>query len=575
MKPYEPNEPAAPVSRFPTFERLPVSLVFAALVCSPYSGLMVSYRHSVLAQFLAICLVLCGAMVLSEKGVRSAWRAMPASVSLGLALYAGAATWGLVVGLASGNPLRYVLSQGAAMLLLPIGAMAFVGVRGANADSLVPGFAWAAIFAATIHVTVALSPSLRSHWADGGLRFVFVEGATATGAAVLLVLVLFGASLRRPTLLTSCGLVAALVLLVGLLSRGAWICLGLTVPILSILVVRDRKIRTRLLVIAILAGVGVAGLVVLGSEQPVGLALVAFQKPMSVTPSKLGQAALRARASEGEKVGSELVRRVAFHGPVLEVEIHGLLSGVCRGAISVQWFDSRGQIVQDSRTPWRATAGPAQLRATVLRPKRGVDARVAVWVESGSGSLAIDRAWVSGYRSLLGAWARGVLQRVRVSALYVGGEGQAPNLAYRVRETKAVWHEWRSSSPIRFLVGQGLGKEFDFRNVGWSASGHRTSLPRASYIHDFYLFLMFKLGLAGAVALAGLLLLVGYLFRRALARQSGASHQWFFAAAFSAWIAYLLWSVTSPEIYDFRMAPIWGALVATCVTTEREGDFRG
>ena len=49
---------------------------------------------------------------------------------------------------------------------------------------------------------------------------------------------------------------------------------------------------------------------------------------------------------------------------------------------------------------------------------------------------------------------------------------------------------------------------------------------------------------------------------RAAARCGPGPTRSFLAAATSAWIGYSVWSVTSPEILDFSMAPLWGLLVA-------------
>lgn len=573
MKATKPNEASPLVAASLPVRRFPVSLLFAALVCSPYAGLLVPYQHSVQAQFLAICLVLGVAKLLSAEGLRSAWMVTPSSIRLGLALYGGAAVWGLVVGIVHGNSLRYVLSQGAAMLLLPAGAMAFAGLRRASADSLVNGFSWAAILAVTIQLGAVLSPALRSYWANNSYRFEFVEGATATGATVLLVLILLGATLRRPAWLSILGLIAAVVLLVGARSRGAWLCVGVGALVLATLVFNDSIARKRLFVMAILAGLGLVGLVSLGSWRPVPLTLEAFNRPLTLTSPGTGVRHVHSPLSTSQDFGSEIIHRVAVHGAAMEVQVDGFLSGSSHGLFHVWWVDRKGEVVRRSRILWRAPAGPTQLRATIARPDRGVAAQVAIDIHPGSGDLRVDRVRVLSYPYALEFWAQQVLRRVTVSAHYIEGHGAAPNLAYRERENRAVLREWRTSPLSRLLTGQGLGKMFDFPNSAWSASGHRITIPRASYIHDFYLFLAFKLGLAGLAALCGLVTIVVWTFRRALAGRRSGYANWLLAASASGWLAYLIWSVTSPEIYDFRMAPIWGALIVTSVRTAREGEL--
>jgi O-antigen ligase len=82
-------------------------------------------------------------------------------------------------------------------------------------------------------------------------------------------------------------------------------------------------------------------------------------------------------------------------------------------------------------------------------------------------------------------------------------------------------------------------------------------------MHNFYLFLGVKLGVFGLIALIGILVIVAATTSRAVrAHRLSSGDNWILIAAAVSWCCYLMWSWTSPEIYDFRIAPIWGALIA-------------
>jgi len=203
-------------------------------------------------------------------------------------------------------------------------------------------------------------------------------------------------------------------------------------------------------------------------------------------------------------------------------------------------------------------------------------AQVGVWIAPRSGRVRFEHVRVFGYSSPLAAWIRSLELRALTGTRYLRRGVTGPSISYRERELQAVGREWRRSSLLRNLIGQGLGRTFQFQNRGWGPGGRRVVLQSASYIHNFYVFLVFKLGAMGLVALLGLLMIVGWTARRAWEARGARGEAWIFAATFAAWSTYLLWSFTSPEIYDFRVAPIWGLLIAVCAHEHfRSGAARG
>jgi hypothetical protein len=207
---------------------------------------------------------------------------------------------------------------------------------------------------------------------------------------------------------------------------------------------------------------------------------------------------------------------------------------------------------------------------TVQRLPLGTE-RINAYLYAGSGTWSVEELRL---RTLPGApatWLRAILLRLTSAVAAFSSPQSDGTLAYRLREWRAVRAHWASAGLGRLLTGQGLGATFAYPNSSWDDDGHRALAKSASYIHNYYIFLAFKLGLAGLAALGGLLLVVGWTASRAFAarRSTEAGSAWFLAAAASAWAAFLLWSVTSPEILNFRMAPIWGALIAASCDVAR------
>jgi hypothetical protein len=143
------------------------------------------------------------------------------------------------------------------------------------------------------------------------------------------------------------------------------------------------------------------------------------------------------------------------------------------------------------------------------------------------------------------------------------------SIAYRVYETKALATVFVRATPTVKLFGRGLGFTFTSKDVGLDEQDNPAPLHPTNYIHNFYLFLLIKLGfLGGAAGLVSLTLFTAWTVRaaRAVLRQPQRT---FLIAASAVWIAGLVWNLSSPEFLDFRMAPLWGLLLAACVNAER------
>ena len=138
-----------------------------------------------------------------------------------------------------------------------------------------------------------------------------------------------------------------------------------------------------------------------------------------------------------------------------------------------------------------------------------------------------------------------------------------PTLWFRFKEATAVIDAIGAESWARRLVGAGLGATVALDTVGYNNWGSVVRYGRTNYIHNFYLFLAYKLGLFGTVlVLAALAGFVAAAVRDGSRFAGGSPQRLFLAAVAAGWVAYAFMSVAAPEILDFRLAPLWGLLAA-------------
>jgi len=379
--------------------------------------------------------------------------------------------------------------------------------------------------------------------------------------------------------ITLLGLGSASILLLGSLSRGAWLATALGVAVLVVLHTGRRK-QIALWAAGAVVVVGVALAAAAGPVLHSGS--VVFQRDFEqgtkpgrflvVDPTKARSGTTALRLGPGRDTRrAPLAWNVPVHHRVLVIRawVRGepgrrLTSTVIFQDASQDPIGRQHRVIV-GRGRW------SELHWLVVVPDEARSFRL--WASAGrkQSPWLVDDVTVRGLDSAAAASVAQLISRASSLVLRSKSPTTDGGVSYRLLELRSVLSAWRQASVPRLLAGQGLGARFAFDNYTWTREGRQVKTQKASYIHNFYLFLAFKLGVAGIAALAGLVLITSWLFSVSIPATSGRGGRWFVVAAAAAWVAYLAWSVTSPEIYDFRLAPLWGALFATCWMEIRPG----
>ena len=146
------------------------------------------------------------------------------------------------------------------------------------------------------------------------------------------------------------------------------------------------------------------------------------------------------------------------------------------------------------------------------------------------------------------------------------------SLAYRAREMNVLLVTFSGAKPVAKILGHGLGFTFVSKDVGLDDKGNLAPTRTTNYIHNFYLVLLVKLGLVGTAVMLGVLALwIVWSVHEARASRR-EPEKTFLIAASTVWIAAAVWNLACPELIDFRMAPLWGLLIAASVNAAEQGD---
>lgn len=532
----------------------------AALVLSPLLTTTLPFQRALIVQ--AALVLGITLLLLALGGLRRGWRDRVAAsrpAMLGVALYAAAALQGTVVALVRGNDLKLAAGQLLAMGLLPLAAVAALGVSTALswrafATGLVGGVA-----AGTLVQGVVAGPAMLAHFPGTRLMLpnaVSVAGAAAMALLFALVLTRSGRTFARALAWAAAVLTLALIFVSGI--RSQWLVLLLGLACLFALALGLRTLFSRRLALAW------------------GTALMMIAGVVAVTAwwwtrPRPNLASGTLDTTTGARDATATVRL-----PGGAVRVRGSLT--CRGS-GIVYMRLRGTGEAPTAGPdkvvWLIVAGTAPSEFWIVQRPLPAETTLAVRLEDPSNlgcrttAFAVEAIAPGQLAEVVGGLA-GMLHRPPDP-----GSGSTPgvaagdaSVAFRLRENRAVLTAIREASWPWQLVGQGLGATFAFDTVGYDNRGNVVRYERPNYIHNFYLFLLFKLGVLGALAvLTALALWAWTAANGARAQPAGTADRWFLAAAAASWVTYLAWSLAAPEILDFRLAPVWGLLVATTART--------
>jgi hypothetical protein len=582
-------------------EWLAPAAVAGILLC-PYLTLWLTFDFSLMAQASVIVILLLASATTARQGVGEWWKALRWEFRWALGLYATGALWGAAVGLASANPPWFLAAQSYAMLIFPV-SIAVFGVCRIRAEALASSLAVAACLALLLHLMVAaFFPALVTEVHGGSLRFLVRHGVSYAGPALISGLICGFWWWSSRGVLAAAGFLASAVLMVGTMSRGSLIAAGAGAAFVALLGV-GRGIR-RAGLFATISAILLAAMVIVTSWDR-----------LSAGPTKEGR---RVTFIVGEAKGKLRERSIGVAwletelfpvvGYALEVraEVVGPLGE--RVYLWVEPFSADGDLLVQHRGSLVSERMQEKLRGVVVLPSETasvrlrISAREAIWRVEGLEYRSIRSPTVAHVRALGGLrmltreqegtppsateeWVRSLVDRMSRARRAVNEPGNDPRIAYRLEETRVAYETWQHGSLGRKLAGLGLGATFPIQASGWRGAHDASEAPvvvegqhGTSYLHNVYLFLLTKLGLAGALVLVALLLIAGGLARLAWVGVPGRG-RWILSAAAAVWIGLLVWGVSSPEIISFRLAPVLGALVAVAagigpaLSSEDSGDL--
>jgi O-antigen ligase len=532
---------------------------------------------------------------LSARRPRPPLTAAPTPVNIGVVLYASAAALGTIVALVRGNELTLIAGQLLAMGLLPLG---FVAAQTVELSSRRVVFVRVLVGCTVIASVI--------HFAYWGYRLqlgvpqvrLYLPNAISAAGLVLVALLIAMATIlgsgSRHRRFAALGAVVLSVYLVGTGTRSLWAVAALGIAVFFTIEVlvgpRSRALRLALAVAVALA-VSCAGLIVLAMRIPGETVLPqqAFHEPFWRAP-RGGHVVAEEHGESAELVlppesGVRRARATVSDTAVLDdtwllrasAEARGIGGGNAR--VNFVFSDSSGTSRHVASLPFEADGEwAAGVELVHQVPEEAVLVHIdVVRGSAGSDEWRFRRIRLERYRTRLPTPVARQLIFLNhrlfgpLEWAMQGGVLKIASFDFRLKETRRLMHEFSDASPGEQIFGHGLGARFEFQARGYDSLGQRVLITNPNYIHNFYAFLLFKLGVVGTLLVLGSIATwVGWSVRCLVANRG--SHRVHFAVAYtSIWAAYLAWAAFCPELVDFRVAPVVGLLIGTLGWLEVEG----
>ncbi len=551
------------------------ALATVAVVLLPYAAVGLPHRPSLWAQaslILAAVAILLVAGLARPGAVRRVAGADRALV-VATAAYAVAAAAGAAVGVLRGNDTVLIAGQLLAMGLLPAAALAAAAFRDRERRSFWAAVAAATGIAAAVHLAVGSARLATGQPLD---RLAIGGGFAATAVVPLgffaaVQMTRDGDRLRRRVGSTIAAVTAVYV--VGSGTRSLWIALVAGAAAFAVAAPIHLRVsrRTAVAVVAA-AAVSTAGIATaawwLDRPRPNVLPadFLARQGPdprprVRVGPAVGAPGTVVAWTPRGKDDTTTLPLNVPVAAPG-SYRFRCWVRG--RGSeafVALQWAGGDGV----KRASWtgilHGSASWRQLDLVGEKPDDADRVRLVLGGEGGSWQLRMPRLEHLGPSPLAAAVVDAGLRlstRLRSAVTWTSPATGAldPTVAMRLGESRALWESFAGATLPAKLLGHGLGATFAFDTVAPDDAGVWRPRSRPNYIHNAYMFLLYKLGIVGTLLVLGAAatwLLRPWAQRRRL--PDGA-------AATAVWVTVLTWSVACPELIDFRVAPLLGLLVA-------------
>ncbi len=561
------------------------AVAIVGVVLSPYTTVGLEFHRGLVVQAVLILLFTSLPIATGWRRLPSALRGAPWRVLAGMALYGMAALLGAGTGVVRGNSPALVAGQLLSMLLLPWGYLAALAVEGGERRRI---FSWSLVGAVATASLIHLG-YWGYRWALGQpqLRMYLPNRVSAAGVLLVALLaaigLLLGAQSWRQR---AVGAPVALLLaayLVGTGTRSLWAAGVIGVAVLVLLEVALGP-PSKAVWATLAAGLSLTvmgGLLVAVSPRFPRVDVLpqqAFKSPFWISPQ--GGTLVSSHADGTAKLvipsAPESKRRWTrlSHQTVVDESWPLLASvdgnGVGNGRAAIVFFfgSSSGDVGRAVKLPLTSGTGWQRTTRVVFERPRGA---AVVWVAlkrdpSESARWQIRRVRLEQYRHVMPLPLLRQLLYVhsRVSSLFAplgtAGSHVLSSRDFRLHESRWLWREFRRGPFVQKMVGRGLGARTGFRAQGHDALGRQVEIVEPSYIHNFYGFLLYKLGLlGGALVLLAIACWMTWAVRElGIARRSPNVHP--LVVFLACWAAYLAWSVVSPEIIDYRVAPILGFL---------------
>ncbi|HKI86546.1 MAG TPA: hypothetical protein VKA53_07360 [Thermoanaerobaculia bacterium] len=568
-----------------------VAVFAAVLAIAPFASVPLPFRASLYLQA-ALAVALTGCLLgLLWRRPRNAWRrarSVSGMMWVGVALYGGTAILGLLVAVAAGRDLKRAAGQFLAMGLLAAAAVGAFALRGNRAwSNLSLGLTMGAAAGASIDLL---------HWAwsllrgNPLLRLTFANAVNASSVSLMALPFALALAFHRPSRFVGWALTPLLLLdIIGSGVRSLWL---VTIAVILLLLIGRFGWNWLLSRRALgWAGVLIVALAVLG------LALISAGKTARPVPGGTGKAASifapsSALGAAGETRG--VVRfawpRGGSPSPAAFSAPFGIRAGrafdltACvlpgaegRAAIEILWLGEGRRILGMNRLELERRSPTGCVSRSLTSPLGATAARLVFRGGSLSGlwrlhSIALDDAgpaWIAPLTRQLGfemSRARSLVEFLHHPSKIDEG---TVTIRFRLQESLAVLRQFRSSSLVEKVFGHGLGALLPLHLYGFDNRGHWIHYSEVNFIHNFYFFLLFKVGILGLIAVcAALLCWMTYLYlllRRGLSEPVRS----FVLASLIAWLGFAVWSLAAPEILDFRLAPLWGLMLGVAAASSR------